>query len=231
MRNASRSRVFRLIPGGAPAEGVGETGEGAAVDQATLSDLQTVSAVRDGNAAAAALFHNRLRPIVDRTLGRLIGSRDPDYDDLTQQALIQLVMSVDRFRGECPLDAWASIIVARVAYKHIRRRRVERKLFAVERTTEVPDVIDHASTGNVAMRSALRRVEKYLRGMDTNKAWTFLLHDVHGYDLDEVSAITGVSRSAAQSRLVRGRKVLHERLAKDSELAAVLTDVAKREDS
>ena len=99
----ARSRALRLIRGGAPA--VEAPADGPISDRAALSDLQMVSAVRDGNAAAAALFHNRLRPIVDRTLGRLIGTRDSDYDDLTQQALIQLVLSVDRFRGECPLDA------------------------------------------------------------------------------------------------------------------------------
>jgi len=186
-----------------------------------------VSAVREGNAAAAALFHNRLRPIVDRTLGRLIGARDSDYDDLTQQALIQLVLSVDRFRGECPLDAWASIIVARVAYKHIRKRRAERKLFVLDRS-ELPDVVDRSNAGVVGLRSAMRSVEKYLRSMDVNKAWTFVLHDVHGYDLEEISSITGVSRAAAQSRLVRGRKILHERIAKDPELAGLLLDLAHK---
>jgi RNA polymerase sigma-70 factor (ECF subfamily) len=164
-----------------------------------------------------------MRPIVDRTLGRLIGGRDPDYDDLAQQALIELVLSVDRFRGECPLDAWASIIVARVAYKLIRRRRSERRLFALDRG-ELPEVVDRAAAGAMVMRSALRRIEKHLHMLDVGKAWTFVLHDVHGYDLDEVSAITGVSRSAAQSRLVRGRRLLHDRIAKDPELAGLLKE-------
>jgi RNA polymerase sigma-70 factor (ECF subfamily) len=206
---------------------------GAAQDesvQATLSDLQIVGAIRDGNAAVAALFHDRMRPIVDRTLGRLIGARDPDYDDLAQQALIELVISLDRFRGECPLDAWASIIIARVAYKLIRRRRSERKLFALDRA-ELPDVVDRASAGVTAMRSALRRIERHLHALDAGKAWTFVLHDVHGYDLDEVSQITGVSRSAAQSRLVRGRRALHERIARDPDLAGLLREHSLREDS
>ncbi|MFZ5890886.1 MAG: RNA polymerase sigma factor [Myxococcota bacterium] len=230
MSKEARSRALRLIRGGALVAEAPPEGQGPISDRAALSDLQMVSAVRDGNAAAAALFHNRLRPIVDRTLGRLIGTRDSDYDDLTQQALIQLVLSVDRFRGECPLDAWASIIVARVAYKHIRKRRTERKLFVLDRG-DVPDVVDRAAAGAVTIRSAIRCVEKYLRGMDVNKAWTFVLHDVHGYDLEEVSAITGVSRAAAQSRLVRGRKALHERIAKDPELSSLLSDLAHRGDA
>ena len=52
-----------------------------------------------------------------------------------------------------------------------------------------------------------------------------MLHDVHGYDLREVAEITGATRAATQSRLVRGRKELHERIAADPDLAAVLADL------
>ena len=81
------------------------------------------------------------------------------------------------------------------------------------------------------MRSAVRRIEQHLRGMDMNKAWTYVLHDVHGYNLDEVSSITGVSKAAAQSRLVRGRKGLHDRLARDPELSGMLRGTVSKEDS
>jgi RNA polymerase sigma-70 factor (ECF subfamily) len=210
-------RGLRLLRGGA---------EPRPVSDSTLDDLQLVAAVRDGNTTAAALFHDRLRPVVDRTLGRLLGTRDPDYDDLAQQALIELVLSVARFRGECPLDAWASVIVARVVYRQIQKRRSERKLFVLDRG-EPPEVADRLASPSLTLRSAVHRIEKHLRAMDVHKAFAFVLHDVHGYDLEEVSAITGVSRAAAQSRLVRGRKALHERIARDPELTGIFEDAQR----
>ena len=171
--------------------------------------------------AAAGAFHDRLRPVVDRTMCRLVGPRDPDYDDLAQQALIELTTGVDRFRGECPIEAWAAVIVARVAYRQIRRRRVERRLFAVE-SAESREWPDRNASNSVVHRGTIRRVQRHLSAMDPNKAWTFLLHDVHGYSLEEVATITGVSNAAAQSRLVRGRSWLRARIARDPELADLL---------
>jgi len=188
-------------------------------------DAELADAVRSGDNRAAAIFHDRLRPVVERTLVRLLGGRDPDHEDVAQQALVDLVFSMDRFRGECPLDAWAAIIAARAAYKHIRRRKIERRLFVLE-PIEGHDLVDRAATGAVTNRSTIRRIEAHLRKLDVRKAWTFVLHDVQGFSLHEVSAITGASAAAAQTRLVRGRRELHARIATDPELSSLLRRVS-----
>jgi RNA polymerase sigma-70 factor, ECF subfamily len=201
----------------------------ASAEDRSAADAELVERVRRGTAAAAAAFHDRLRPIVDRTLGRLLGRGDQDYDDMAQQALIELVLSLDRFRGDCPLDAWAAVVTARVVYHQIRRRRIERRLFVVD-GTEVADPAERSASGGVVARNVLRRVESHLKLIEQKKAWAYVLHDVHGYDLEEISAITGSSRAAVQSRLVRGRKELHARIERDPELAALLERAATDED-
>ncbi|MET0790838.1 MAG: RNA polymerase sigma factor [Polyangiaceae bacterium] len=184
-------------------------------------DSALLAGLKARDASLSAAFYDRVRPIVDRTLGRLLGSRDNDYEDVAQRALFELVDTIDRFRGECPLDAWISIVTARAAYRVIRRRKIERRLFVDVQAVDAP-MVTRSHGGTVAARQAIERIRGELERMDANRAWTFLLHDVYGYDLKEVGQITGVSLSAAQSRLVRGRREIHERIRTDPALSRFL---------
>ena len=190
----------------------------------TLDDSQLLAALRAGDADAATAVHDRLRPVVERAIRRLLGARDRDHEDLTQHAMIEVVYTIDRFRGDCPLDAWASTVAAHVVYKQLRRRTTERRIFDAMRSTEDDDMpaSSHNLNRATAARSTLRRVFGHLDAMDESKAWTYVLHDVCGHDLKEVAQITEVSVAAAQTRLVRGRRELQERMAADPELAAML---------
>lgn len=187
----------------------------------TLDDTQLLDALRAGDPTAAAALHDRVQPVVDRTVARLLGRRDVDHEDLSQLALIEIVYGIDLFRGECSLDSWCSAISAHVVYKHIRRRQIERRIF------EMGDGLDDAPSArsdgrDLSIRSTMRRVHTHLATIEENKAWTYLLHDVFGYDLREIAKITGVTMAAAQTRLTRGRRELHERIAADPELAPML---------
>lgn len=192
---------------------------GPAVDDSTL-----IAGLKARDSSLSTAVYERFRPIVDRTLARLLGKRDADYEDVAQRALFELVDTIGRFRGECPLDAWVSIVSARCAFRAIRRRRIERRLF-IETPPEDSQSVTQSHASAVAARQAIERVRLELEQMDPNRAWTFLLHDVYGYDLREVSEITGASLSAAQSRLVRGRREIHERIRQDEALARFLRRV------
>lgn len=186
-----------------------------------LDDSTLLAGLKARDVSISRAFYARVRPIVDRTLSRLLGTRDSEYEDVAQRALFELVSTIDRFRGECPLDAWISIVTARVAYRTIRRRRTERRLFVDEEPQE-SSLATRSHSSAIAARQAIGRVRVELERMNADRAWTFLLHDVYGYDLKEVGQITGVSLSAAQSRLVRGRREIHERIKQDVALSRFL---------
>ena len=61
-------------------------------------------------------------------------------------------------------------------------------------------------------RDCLRQLRLALATLSPGRAEAVLLHDALGYDLTEVARMTSSTEAAVQSRLVRGRRDLQERM-------------------
>jgi RNA polymerase sigma-70 factor, ECF subfamily len=190
----------------------------------TLDDAELIARVRDGDEAAAEILYDRLGPKVEATVTRLLGYSDPDRDDCVQVAYVEIIRTVERFRGGCSLEHWASTIAARVVYKHLRRRGTERLIFHdASPASEPPDAPEPTSTSRrIVARDLARRVRDALQKIAPEKMSAFLLHDVLGFDLREVAEITRSSVAATQQRVLRGRREAHAHLSADAELSAFL---------
>jgi RNA polymerase sigma-70 factor, ECF subfamily len=187
----------------------------------SLPDDALVNRIRSGDTQVASALCDRLWPQVDRTIRRLLGRSDSDCDDIRQIAMIELVNTISRYRGECSLDRWAQSVTAHIIFKHIRRRNLERRLFSellLDSPHASPIQLERAS----ASRELLTLVAKHMDDLPEARAWAFVLHDVLGYDLSEIAEMTETSVAAAQSRLSRGRRELHAAIAKDSQLSELL---------
>ena len=220
VKNASlAANKLWLVPSPAPGARPGPRGHAALA----FDDSELLAAVRRGDPTAATALHDRLRPQVDRVVRRLLGARDPDLGDVAQLAMIAIIDTVGTFRGESSLDSWTSAVAAHMVYKHIRRRKTERRLFGALDAELLAVTRSPSRTGReVMMRDVIARVVVHLEGIEESKAWAFVLHDVCGYDVREIAKITGSTESAAQTRLVRGRREVHERIADDPELVDLL---------
>lgn len=182
-------------------------------------DDELLAAVRRGDSGAVEAFHERIRPEVERTIRRLLGTADLDREDMIQEAFAEILGTLHTFRGASALESWVHAIAAHVVYKHIRRRRLERRFFDCGDVDARPEPRSASRPATEAIvRQAIQRLRDHIRMLGDGKAATILLHDGCGYDLRETASMTGVTLAAAQTRLVRGRRELHKRIARDPEL-------------
>jgi RNA polymerase sigma-70 factor (ECF subfamily) len=205
-KTASAQRTLRIVPGGRPERAVSEP-----------TDEQIVDAIERGDDRLSGAIYDRLAGIVDGTIFRVLGRREADHDDLVQSAFEQIVLTISRrsYARACSLRAWASTVASHVALNALRSRCRERRVvdrfcdaFDQEQIVSAPCDVER----EVGSRREFDRLRAQLAAMDQAKALTVLLHDAHGYDLAEVAVLTECSVAAAQSRLVRGRKELAERM-------------------
>lgn len=183
------------------------------------SDADIIEAVVCGNGAVAGELYDRLQKTVDQTLYRVLGRREADHEDLVQSAFEQIVktLATRRFAGACSLRTWASSVATHVGLNALRSRRRERGVF--DRSEVNPPEPSHPRDDPERQASVRRDVDdlrEKLASLHPTRAEALLLHDVLGHDLAEIAVLTGVSISAAQSRLVRGRHDLMQRLGKKS---------------
>jgi len=218
MMAASEKGTLRLLRGG------GEPGNAGAVqppEPASLSDQQLIAAIKAGDDRFASALCLRVTPQIDRTIKRLLGRFDADHEDISQLCLVEIINTIGRYRGDCTLDRWVQSVAAHVVFKHLRRRKLERRIFTQLLADDVhagPVNLDRAAI----TRAVLTRIAGHLDGLAAARAWAFILHDALGYDLIEIAEMTACSVAAAQSRLSRGRRELHDRIADDPELCELM---------
>jgi RNA polymerase sigma-70 factor (ECF subfamily) len=179
-------------------------------------DAAIVAGVRSGDEQAADALFDRLHPIVQRTLQRILRASSGEVEDLVQATFERIIVTIveGRFAGACSLTTWASAIAAHVGIDALRTRVRERRLFQSFMGSD-PEAGSLASSQplerSLEARDEVARLQATLARMRPDQARTLLLHDGLGYDLAEVALLTGVTVAAAQSRLVRGRKELLRR--------------------
>ena len=181
----------------------------------TPSDEELIDAVQRGDHQVASVIYQRLVGVVDHTLYRVFGRREVDHDDLVQAAFEQIVVTLSRrsYARACSLRTWASSIASHVGFNALRSRRRERRVLDREAGIEAEPIRASVDVeGEASARAELERLRIQLSEMKSTHAEAVFLHDVLGHELAEIALMTQVSISAAQSRLVRGRRELFRRL-------------------
>ncbi len=181
--------------------------------ESTPSDVDIVAGIAGGEEWAADALYDRVQPVVDRSLRRILRSTGPDYDDLVQAAFERIITALSRkpLSEDSDLLAWSAAVTTHVALDALRRKVRERKIFQLELPVSVERPAQLNAEKALEARSEMGRIQRVLGRMKPRAAETLLLHDVLGYELTEVAKMTGASVAAAQSRLVRSRKELLRR--------------------
>lgn len=178
----------------------------------TLSDLELARRAAAGDAAAFeqlyAQHHRRVYSLCLRMLGNA-----SQAEDMTQEAFLQVYKKIGSFRGDSAFTTWLHRLTVNQVLMHFRKRGVK-----LEHTSEEGDFTNVVetpiqSTRRISMVDRLA-LEKAISELPPGYRTVFVLHDVEGYEHEEIAHLLGVSIGTSKSQLHKARMRLRELLTK-----------------
>jgi RNA polymerase sigma-70 factor (ECF subfamily) len=180
--------------------------------EADTPDFQLTRLAAAGNIAAFELLYERYHR---RTYGlclRMTNSQT-EAEDLTQEVFIQLFRKIGSFRGDSAFSTWLHRLTVNQVLMHFRKRSVKNEKTSVD--GEIPEQIVPGTENHKKMpvldRIALR---KAVSELPPGYKKVFLLHDVEGYEHEEVARIMKISVGTSKSQLHKARLKLRGLLFK-----------------
>jgi len=182
----------------------------ADVSQAKDFDL-TQAAAKGDMVAFEELYQRHHRRVYSICLRML--QKTHEAEDLTQDVFIQLYRKVGSFRGDSAFTTWLHRMTVNQVLMHFRKRNVK-----YEKTTEEGDTPEQIEIGTsnpfrmpivdkIALENAIEQLPPGYKNV-------FVLHDVEGFEHEEVARILGCSVGTSKSQLHKARLKLQKLLKK-----------------
>jgi RNA polymerase sigma-70 factor (ECF subfamily) len=141
-----------------------------------------------------------------------------EAEDLTQEVFIQLHRKLGSFRGEAAFTTWLHRLTVNQVLMHFRKRSVRSELTTDD--GEIPDSVDPDTVNPEAMPIVDRiGLEIAISQLPPGYRAVFVLHDVEGYEHEEIAKILGCSAGTSKSQLHKARLKLR-RLLQQRAMAA-----------
>jgi len=179
------------------------------------SEAEAIRRAQQGDVAAFERIYQLHNRRVYALCLRMLGNT-ADAEDLTQEAFLQLYRKIGTFRGESAFSTWLHRLSVNVVLMKLRRKSLSET--SLEEATEP----DEESTGprrdfggpDVRLAGSVDRVhiERAVQQLPPGYRSIFILHDVQGYEHNEIAAIMNCSIGNSKSQLHKARMRLRELL-------------------
>ncbi|HEV2298471.1 MAG TPA: sigma-70 family RNA polymerase sigma factor [Candidatus Acidoferrales bacterium] len=187
------------------------------IQDTELPEAEAIRRAQQGDAAAFERIYQLHNRRVYSLCLRMVGNT-AEAEDLTQEAFLQLFRKISTFRGESAFSTWLHRLAVNVVLMRLRKKTgTESSLEEVTEPDEesggprkdfgAPDLKLSGSIDRVNLKRAVDQLPAGYKAI-------FVLHDVQGYEHNEIADILGCSIGNSKSQLhkarMRLRELLHE---------------------
>jgi RNA polymerase sigma-70 factor (ECF subfamily) len=179
-----------------------DSNEAELIERAKLGDAQ----------AFQALYDKHKRRVYSLCLR--MTANTAEAEDLTQEAFLQLYRKIGTFRGESAFSTWLHRLSVNVVLMQLRRKSLP--VVSLEETTQGEEDTPKKDFGaeDLALAGSIDRLQlqKAVDDLPPGYRTIFVLHDVEGYEHNEIATIVGCSIGNSKSQLHKARMKLRDLL-------------------
>ncbi len=197
----------------APANGV-PVGLAASAVGGDNEQLQILTRAQAGDHAAFAQLYGLHKRRVYSLCLRMLGNV-AEAEDLAQESFLQLHRKIATFRGDSAFSTWLHRLTINVVLMHLRRKGL--KLISLDEALDpTPDSGPARSFGapDLRLTGTIDRMtlEKAIENLPAGYRLIFVLHDIEGYEHNEIAVLLDCSVGNSKSQLHKARMKLREAL-------------------
>jgi RNA polymerase sigma-70 factor (ECF subfamily) len=182
-------------------------------EETELPEAEAIRRAQRGDAEAfERLYRLHSRRVYSVCL-RMVGNT-AEAEDLAQEAFLQLFRKIHTFRGDSAFSTWLHRMAVNVVLMRLRKKRLPET--SLDETSEQDEESgapkkefggpDNLLAGSIDRVNIERAVEQLPPGYRA----VFLLHDVQGFEHNEIAGIMGCSIGNSKSQLHKARTRLRE---------------------
>ena len=152
---------------------------------------------------------------------RMSGSRQ-HAAELTQDVFVHLWQRLGSWRGDSALSSWIHRVAVNLVLSNVRgeQRRQSHEMNDTDDAQSAERQTPNAPSPRRSDRGIVRPnsiedaidLERAIAGLPYGARTVFVLHDVEGYQHNEIAKLTGTAEGTCRAQLHRARKLLMEAL-------------------
>lgn len=171
-------------------------------------DPGIVERARRGDMKAHEIIFRTFSTPVYSLLARMSGST-ATADDLLQETFVEVIRSIDRFRGDASLATWIRKIAVSKCLMHMRSAWQNRATLFRDLGENHPATQQRVDSETVLAQVHIDLERALARLSDISRV-VVILHDIEGYTHREIATLMGKSVSFSKSQLARAHLRLRQ---------------------
>jgi RNA polymerase sigma-70 factor (ECF subfamily) len=192
----------------------------------TATDLELVKRAQQGDSEAfAALFHAHKARIYSVCLR--MTNNTAQAEDLTQDAFLQVFRKLNTFKGNSALSTWLYRIAVNTVLMHFRKKALKQISLDEPSSHDAKMVRREYGSRDGRLSGSVDRITltRAIKDLPAGYRTIFLLHEVDGYEHQEIAKILKCSVGNSKSQLHKAKLRIREFLANTGKPAEAMADV------